>query len=331
MDFSSIYNEEFSKMYANIDSFCWNQESRFLELYSSSSSLNKTKPISEETKLIAENKNENSLIRNNYHSSTNSFELSSMSINLFEENEEELNELNGLFELNELKNLELSFAPLKEGIPEEEMSEIPIMNEEIPNQSFSEIKEIRIDDLNKEVFHSPMQFMKSFFKKRFDLNIDSFNCNEVLGTSIRYMKTPLKFTIREILSHNKEISKRIEEKLESENDVDKKRELNYFLDLKYEELFNRYIKGDINFQISKGRLSIIKEFITLEKAIQLKRERWRKFKKFKEDNSLLELKLALFKKYSNTIIQDIKSGKKERGKNKIFKIRKGKKRMRNTS
>ena len=114
-----------------------------------------------------------------------------------------------------------------------------------------------------------------------------------------------------------------------ENDVDKKRELNYFLDLKYEELFNRYIKGDINFQISKGPLSIIKEFITLEKAIQLKRERWRKFKKFKEDNSLLELKLALFKKYSNTIIQDIKSGKKERGKNKIFKIRKVKKRMRN--
>ena len=324
MIYFSNSSDDFYKLYASNESNCWNcwnQISSIHELYSNSS-LNREKSSSEETIFINENKNENSIHIEPYHSFINSPDISYASINLAEEIEDDLDEN------DEFQKILSFLTPLKEGFSEE-LSAIPIMKEEFPNHSFSEIRGIRIDDLNKEVFHSPMQFMKSFFKKRFDLNIDSFNCNDALGTSIRYMKTPLKFTIREILGHNKEISKRIEEKLENENDAGKKMELNYFLDLKYEELFNRYIKGDINFQISKGPLSIIKEFITLEKAIQLKRERWRKFKKFKEDNSLLELKLALFKKYSNTIIQDIKSGKKERGKNKIFKIRKGKKRMRN--
>ena len=326
MIYFSNSSDDFYKLYASNESNCWNcwnQISAIHELYSNSS-LNREKSSSEKSIFINENKNENSIYIEPYHSFIKFIYISYASINLAEEIEDDLDEN------DEFQKILSFLTPLKEGFSEE-LSAIPIMKEEFPNHSFSEIRGIRIDDLNKEVFHSPMQFMKSFFKKRFDLNIDSFNCNDALGTSIRYMKTPLKFTIREILGHNKEISKRIEEKLENENDAGKKMELNYFLDLKYEELFNRYIKGDINFQISKGPPSIIKEFITLEKAIQLKRERWRKFKKFKEDNSLLELKLALFKKYSNTIIQDIKSGKKERGKNKIFKIRKGKKRMRNTS
>ena len=292
---------DLSKIYRSYDSFFWNQKSGSHGFYSNSS-LNREKSSSEETKFINEIRNENSIFREYSFSSINPPDISYESINLDEEIEDELDEL------DELKKIQSFLAPLKEGVSEE-LNAIPIMN--------------------KEVFHSPMQFMKSFFKKRFDLNVDSFNCNDALGTSIRYMKTPLKFTIREILGHNKEISKRIEEKLESEKDGDKKMELNYFLDLNYEELFNKYIRGDINFQISKETPSIIKEFITLEKAIQLKRERWRKLKKYKEDNSLLEFKLALFKRYSNTIIQDIKSGRKERGKNKIFKIRKGKKRMRN--
>ena len=312
---------DLSKIYPSYDSFFWNQKSGSHEFYSNSS-LNREKSSSEETKFINEIRNENSIFRECSFSSINPPDISYESINLDEEIEDELDEL------DELKKIQSFLAPLKEGVSEE-LNAIPIMKEEFPNRSFSETRGIRIDDLNKEVFHSPMQFMKSFFKKRFDLNVEFFNCNDALGTSIRYMKTPLKFTIREILGHNKEISKRIEEKLESEKDGDKKMELNYFLDLNYEELFNKYIRGDINFQISKGTPSIIKEFITLEKAIQLKRERWRKLKKYKEDNSLLEFKLALFKRYSNTIIQDIKSGRKERGKNKIFKIRKGKKRMRN--
>lgn len=208
---------------------------------------------------------------------------------------------------------------------------IPVNNEDSSNQDLSQTQTFRrTDNLNKEIFITPMICLKPFLKKRYGLNIDSFNCGEVLGKRIKEKKIILPKNIRDILSlsKDKDISDRIEKILDSDIDTSKKEELNYFLSMKYEELFEHYKRNDKNFQISEGNTLTINEFITLEKAIEIKREQYGNIKKYKNNQALLELKLEKFEKNSKTIIVNIKNGKRQREKIKYFKIRKVKRKRR---
>ena len=206
---------------------------------------------------------------------------------------------------------------------------IPVNNEDSSNQDLSQTPTFRrTDNLNKEIFITPMICLKTFFKERFDLNIDSFNCGKVLGKKIKEKKIILPKNIRDILSEDEDISDRIKKILDSDIDTSKKEELNYFLSMKYEELFEHYKRNDKNFQISEGNTLTINEFITLEKAIEIKREQYGNIKKYKNNQALLELKLEKFEKNSKTIIVNIKNGKRQREKIKYFKIRKVKRKRR---
>ena len=208
---------------------------------------------------------------------------------------------------------------------------IPENNEDSSNQDLSQTPTFRrTDNLNKEIFITPMICLKTLVKKRYGLNIDSFNCGEVLGKKIKEKKIILPKNIRDILSlsEDKDISDRIEKILDSDIDTSKKEELNYFLSMKYEELFEHYKRNDKNFQISEGNTLTINEFITLEKAIEIKREQYGNIKKYKNNQALLELKLEKFEKNSKTIIVNIKNGKRQREKIKYFKIRKVKRKRR---
>lgn len=208
---------------------------------------------------------------------------------------------------------------------------IPVNNEDSSNQDLSQTQTFRrTDNLNKEIFITPMICLKPFLKKRYGLNIDSFNCGEVLGKRIKEKKIILPKNIRDILSlsKDKDISDRIEKILDSDIDTSKKEELIYFLSMKYEELFEHYKRNDKNFQISEVNTLTINEFITLEKAIEIKREQYGNIKKYKNNQALLELKLEKFEKNSKTIIVNIKNGKRQREKIKYFKIRKVKRKRR---
>ena len=278
---------------------------------------------------------------------------------------------------------------------------IPVSDEGSSNQGSSQTPKIKIDNLNNEIFITPMEYLKTSLK-RIGLNIDSINCykalgknigerkknlkksireilgkyieemketfkkiigeilginieerketlqksiGEILGKNIGESKKTLKKIIREILGKNigrKEtlqksigeilsddyISKRINEILNSDIDQTEKDELNCFLSITYEDLFIHYQNNDKNFQISEGIHSEINEFITLEEAIPLKREKYEKLEIYNNNPAFLESKLENFEDRSKKIIDYIKSGKRQRGKIKIFNIRKVKRKRR---
>ena len=278
---------------------------------------------------------------------------------------------------------------------------IPVSNEGSSSQGSSQTPKIKIDNLNNEIFITPMEYLKTSLK-RIGLNIDSINCykalgknigerkknlqksireilgkyieerketfkkiigeilginieerketlqksiGEILGKNIGESKKTLKKIIREILGKNigwKEtlqksigeilsddyISKRINEILNSDIDQTEKDELNCFLSITYEDLFIHYQNNDKNFQISEGIYSEINKFITLEEAIPLKREKYEKLEIYQNNPAFLESKLENFEDRSKKIIDYIKSGKRQRGKIKIFNIRKVKRKRR---
>ena len=200
-------------------------------------------------------------------------------------------------------------------IPAEEEKNSPVKNKKVFQTYNIEQKKgpsIRIDDLNKELYYFPMIFMKKYFKETFNLDFDSFECHKVLGMSIRYMKSSLGKTIRELLCFYQENIEKIKSKLDSKMGIEEKKKLNYFLNITYEELFNRYVNGDINFPIFKGGTLRINGFITLKKALLMKEKEWGKIKKFKNNEKLLKEKIVKFENYSRNIINEIKSGKRER-------------------
>ena len=83
----------------------------------------------------------------------------------------------------------------------------------------------------------------------------------------------------------------------------------------YEELYNRYIIGDINFPIIKNVTVRINTFITLKKVIKEKTE---KLQKQQKTEKFIGTKIMAFSKLSKNMINDIKNGNNER------KERKGK-------
>ena len=174
----------------------------------------------------------------------------------------------------------------------------------------------RIDNLRKEAFYIVMIYLKQFFKERYGLNFDSFKCDEVFGVSIGHMKKVLGLEIYQILCYYPEnIAKIINfiEKVELEQK--EKLTFFYFMTRTYEELYTRYINGDINFPIIKNGTIRINKFITLKKKIKEKTE---KLQKQQKTEKFIGTKIMAFSKLSKNMINDIKNGNNER------KERKGK-------
>ena len=340
---NGLFEEDNSQQYSEVN---WTSDDRLNGFYPSS--LNELKPLSEETNLnlnkfssceISDNSNMNS----RREELANSFEPS---LKAQIEGKGQMDNITPIItpkvceESPNQGSDQISPENKPPGRTKEETSNqadiktynlIPVNNEDSSNQDLSQTPTFRrTDNLNKEIFITPMIYLKSFVKERFDLNIDSFNCGKVLGKKIKEKKIILPKNIRDILSlsEDKDISDRIEKILDSDIDTSKKEELNYFLSMKYEELFEHYKRNDKNFQISKGNTLTINEFITLEKAIEIKREQYGNIKKYKNNQALLELKLEKFEKNSKTIIVNIKNGKRQREKIKYFKIRKVKRKRR---
>ena len=153
----------------------------------------------------------------------------------------------------------------------------------------------RIDNLRKEAFYIVMIYLKQFFKERYGLNFDSFKCDEVFGVSIGHMKKVLGLEIYQILCYYPEnIAKIINfiEKVELEQK--EKLTFFYFMTRTYEELYKRYINGDVNFPIIKDGTIRINKFITLKKKLKKRLKNCRNNKKRK---NLLEPKLWLSRNY----------------------------------
>ena len=174
----------------------------------------------------------------------------------------------------------------------------------------------RIDNLRKEAFYIVMIYLKQFFKERYGLNFDSFKCDEVFGVSIGHMKKVLGLEIYQILCYYPENIAKIINYIEKV-ELEQKEKLTffYFMTRTYEELYTRYINGDVNFPIIKDGTIRINKFITLKKKIKEKTE---KLQKQQKTEKFIGTKIMAFSKLSKNMINDIKNGNNER------KERKGK-------
>ena len=174
----------------------------------------------------------------------------------------------------------------------------------------------RRDNLRKETFYILMIYLKQFFKERYGLNFDSFKCDEVFGVSIGHMKKVLGLEIYQILCYYPENIVKIINYIEKAKFKNKEKLIFfYFMTRTYEELYNRYIIGDINFPIIKNGTVRINTFITLKKVIK---EKTGKLWKQKKTEKFIEAKIMAFAELSRNIIDVIKNGNNER------KERKGK-------
>ena len=174
----------------------------------------------------------------------------------------------------------------------------------------------RRDNLRKETFYILMIYLKQFFKERYGLNVDSFKCDEVFGVSIGHMKKVLGLEIYQILCYYPENIVKIINYIEKAKFKQKEKLIFfYFMTRTYEELYNRYIIGDINFPIIKNGTVRINTFITLKKVIK---EKTGKLLKRKKTEKFIEAKIMAFAELSRNIINVIKNGNNER------KERKGK-------
>lgn len=168
----------------------------------------------------------------------------------------------------------------------------------------------RTDDERKQAFNVPIISLKKYFKRSYGIDCSSFNCYDVLGTSIRYMKLPLESKIYQLFFHYPDIKAEILNVLKSPIPNHEKMVLKYFLTRTYEEVYKRYISGDINFPIFPNGTLRICQFMTLKKKIAEKEE------EHCDKNEIDE-----FVELSKNLIEDIKSGNLERT---INKRKKGK-------
>ena len=167
----------------------------------------------------------------------------------------------------------------------------------------------RTDNLRIQAFIALMVFLKEFFNKFFNLDFSSFKCEEVLGPGIRQMKKILNLQIYQILCY---YPANIIQILEATKNIKTKREHSlfyYFMTRTYEELYNRYITGDINFPLIRGGTVRICCFTTLKKEISKKKEKLRD-KGYSE--KFIDKKMEIFEKLLLNMIDDIKGGNFER-------------------
>ena len=226
------------------------------------------------------------------------------------------------------KNIEKSFVNLNQNYENNEKAFLVkhkpnstsiITAASIELEKVNEEQCVKTNNTRKDAFNALMIFLKQFLKEKYDIDLETFKCDEVLGVGIAHMKKVLGLEIYQILCYYPENAIKILKVIENPL-INKSEKLIffYFMTSTYEELYNRYISGDINFPLFKNGNLRINSFITLKKNIQLKKE---KLKKKKKSDIFIEKTIKEFEKFSKNMINDIKSGdleRKERNEKKFY-------------
>ena len=214
---------------------------------------------------------------------------------------------------NELPKSEKEISENKSIFPKESFEETTKLKSYLNFKIYqSEHKLYRTDNLRREAFNVPMEYIKQFFKKKFNLNIDSLKCADVLGTSICYMKAPLNAMLFQLFCYDKNNIQKIKDIYESKMDYNSKMIFNYFMTLTYKELYEIYLSNNRDFRIIKG-CTIRISFISLGKAIK---EKENKLKDENIDEVSIKKIIEKYELLSLNMIKDIEGGKYERrGKN----------------
>lgn len=129
-----------------------------------------------------------------------------------------------------------------------------------------------------KAFLVPLLFIINFFRQIFNLELEIFNFEQFFDENISHFKVILEAKIYQILCYNSENFRKIKQLLIRFKNKREKKIFYYFMTRTYEEIYNRYISGDINFPLINNGTVRICNFITLEKEIKGKE----KAKEFEE-------------------------------------------------
>ena len=181
-------------------------------------------------------------------------------------------------------------------IPKNE-DEVNINNQE----TAEETNNVRKDNQRKSAFSYPMMSLKKLFKDLFDLDFSSFDCQVVLGSCIRNFKRVLKLKIYQILCYYPINAIKLLKFLDRKMTKNKRLTFFYFMTRTYEEIYIRYINGNIDFPIIPNGTVRICKFMTLNKAINTKNKKGEnKIKNLEEFIHLSKNMLADFKTKGRT-------------------------------
>ena len=181
-------------------------------------------------------------------------------------------------------------------IPKNE-DEVNINNQE----TAEETNNVRKDNQRKSAFSYPMMSLKKLFNDLFDLDFSSFDCQVVLGSCIRNFKRVLKLKIYQILCYYPINAIKLLKFLDRKMTKNKRLMFFYFMTRTYEELYIRYINGNIDFPIIPNGTVRICKFMTLNKAINTKNKKGEnKIKNVEEFIHLSKNMLADFKTKGRT-------------------------------
>ena len=158
-------------------------------------------------------------------------------------------------------------------------------------------------NIRRSALFTLMRYLIIFFKERFGLKLGSFNCIKVFGNNFRDFRKTMKMKIYKILCYYPKNRKLLMDFLETEKSEFKRLMFFYFMTRTYEELYKRYISGNINFPIIPNCTVSISDFITLKKVIEEKKE-----KNYKN--------VSAFEELSKSMLYDLKTKARSR---KIFK------------
>ena len=158
-------------------------------------------------------------------------------------------------------------------------------------------------NIRRSALFTLMRYLIIFFKESFGLKLGSFNCIKVFGNNFRDFRKTMKLKIYKILCYYPKNRKLLMDFLETEKSEFKRLMFFYFMTRTYEELYKRYISGNINFPIIPNCTVSISDFITLKKVIEEKKE-----KNYKN--------VSAFEELSKSMLYDLKSKARSR---KIFK------------
>ena len=162
----------------------------------------------------------------------------------------------------------------------------------ISNQNTTDVtNKVRTDNTRKTAFIFLMMFLKVFFLEEFDLDFQSFKCDEVFGNSIRNFKRVLKLKIYQILCYYPINAIKLLKFLDRKMNKNKRLMFFYFMTRTYEEIYIHYIKGTIDFPIIPNGTVRICSFMTLKKAINTKNKKGEN--KIKDINKFIDLSIHM--------------------------------------
>ena len=171
-------------------------------------------------------------------------------------------------------------------IPKNE-DEVNINNQE----TAEETNNVRKDNQRKSAFSYPMIYLKKLFKDLFNLDFSSFDCQVVLGSCIRNFKRVLKLKIYQILCYYPINAIKLLKFLDRKMTKNKRLTFFYFMTRTYEEIYIRYINGNIDFPIIPNGTVRIGNFTTLNKAINTKNKKGEN--KIKDINKFIDLSMHM--------------------------------------